>query len=74
MGAIIAQLSIGKQYFFEKFCGKDDMAKKFYAVRKGKTPGIYTSWDLCRAQVHGFSGAEYKSFPTREAAGNTPRM
>jgi ribonuclease HI len=65
MGAIIAQLSIGKQYF----CGKDDMAKKFYAVRKGKTPGIYTSWDLCRAQVHGFSGAEYKSFPTREAAG-----
>lgn len=44
------------------------MAKKFYAVRKGKAPGIYTSWDMCRAQVHGFSGAEYKSFSTNEEA------
>ncbi|HCT89768.1 MAG TPA: RNase H [Lachnospiraceae bacterium] len=44
------------------------MAKKFYAVRKGKVPGIYTSWDLCREQVHGFSSAEYKSFPTKEEA------
>ncbi|MCI8591812.1 MAG: reverse transcriptase-like protein [Lachnospiraceae bacterium] len=44
------------------------MAKKFYAVRKGKTPGIYTSWDLCREQVRGFSGAEYKGFPTMEEA------
>ena len=40
------------------------MAKKYYAVRKGKTAGIYMSWDECKAQVQGFSGAEYKSFPT----------
>ncbi|MCI6498339.1 ribonuclease H1 domain-containing protein [Lachnospiraceae bacterium HCP1S3_C3] len=40
------------------------MAKKYYAVRKGKTAGIYMSWDDCKAQVQGFSGAEYKSFPT----------
>lgn len=35
---------------------------KYYAVRKGKVPGIYTSWDECKIQVHGFKGAIYKSF------------
>lgn len=40
------------------------MTKKYYAVRKGKTAGIYMNWDDCKAQVQGFSGAEYKSFPT----------
>ncbi len=44
------------------------MAQKFYAVRQGKVPGIYLSWDDCRAQVHGYSQAVYKSFPTREEA------
>ena len=46
------------------------MAKKFYAVKQGKKPGIYTTWDQCKAQVHGFSGAVYKSFPTKEEAEN----
>lgn len=36
--------------------------KKYYAVKKGKTPGIYMTWDDCKAQVDGFSGAIYKSF------------
>ncbi len=40
------------------------MAAKFYAVRNGIKPGIYRTWDECRAMVHGVSGAEYKSFPT----------
>lgn len=44
------------------------MAKKYYAVRKGKTTGIFETWDACKAQVTGFSGAEYKSFPTIEEA------
>lgn len=38
------------------------MAKKVYAVRKGRTTGIFMSWDDCKAQVDGFAGAEYKSF------------
>ena len=38
------------------------MAKKVYAVRKGRTTGLFLSWDDCRAQVDGFAGAEYKSF------------
>lgn len=44
------------------------MASKFYAVRKGVTPGIYQSWAECKAMVTGFSGAEYKSFPTLQEA------
>ena len=44
--------------------------KKVYAVRKGRTPGIYMTWDDCKAQVDGFAGAEYKSFadPAEAAA------
>lgn len=38
------------------------MAKKYYAVRKGKTTGIFESWDECRESVSGYSGAEYKGF------------
>ena len=38
------------------------MAKKYYAVRVGKTPGIYLTWDDCKAMVEGYPGAKYKSF------------
>ncbi|QNQ81703.1 ribonuclease H family protein [Lactobacillus sp. PV012] len=41
---------------------------KFYAVRKGKRPGIYTSWNEAKEQVSGFSGAVYKSFTTLNEA------
>lgn len=41
---------------------------KYYAVRKGKNPGIYTTWEACKAQVHGFKGAIYKSFPNKKEA------
>ena len=44
------------------------MAKKYYAVKQGVVPGIYESWAECEAQVKGFSGAMYKSFPTLEDA------
>ena len=44
------------------------MTSKFYAVRKGITPGIYQSWTECKAMVTGYSGAEYKSFPTLQEA------
>lgn len=35
---------------------------KFYAVKKGRIPGIYTSWPTCQKQISGFSGALHKSF------------
>ena len=39
-----------------------------YAVKVGRQPGIYTTWDLCRAQVDGYKGAIHKKFPTRAEA------
>lgn len=45
------------------------MAKnKYYAVKIGKTPGIYQTWSECEEQVKGVSGASYKSFSTLEEA------
>lgn len=41
---------------------------KYYAVRKGKIPGIYRTWSECKDQVHKFSGAIYKSFKTLHEA------
>lgn len=41
---------------------------KFYVVWKGVNPGIYTSWDECKQQVHGYDAALYKSFSTMEEA------
>ena len=41
---------------------REDMAKKYYAVRIGKTPGIYFTWDDCKTMVEGYPGAKYKSF------------
>jgi viroplasmin and RNaseH domain-containing protein len=35
---------------------------KYYAVKCGVKPGIYTNWPDCKAQVDGFRGAVFKSF------------
>lgn len=43
-------------------------SKKYYAVKNGKVPGIYETWDECQKNVTGFPGAEYKSFKTMEEA------
>ncbi len=44
------------------------MPQKYYAVRKGKKTGIFNTWDECKKNVDGFSGAQYKSFKTKEEA------
>lgn len=44
------------------------MGKKYYAVKQGKVPGIYETWEECKEQVHGYSGAEYKSFELKSDA------
>ena len=41
---------------------------KYYAVRKGRKPGIYTTWDECSKQTIGFPGAEFASFTSEEDA------
>lgn len=41
---------------------------KFYAVARGRQPGIYSSWDEAKAQVNGYPRALYKSFKTQTDA------
>ncbi len=43
---------------------------KYYAVKNGRKIGIFESWDECKRQVMGFSGASYKSFSNRIDAEN----
>ena len=40
------------------------MAKKFYVVWRGIKTGMFHDWPTTLALVDGFSGAQYKSFPT----------
>ncbi len=42
--------------------------KRFYVVWKGRKTGVFSSWEAARAQVEGFSGAQYKGFASREEA------
>ena len=42
--------------------------KKYYVVWKGKKSGIYSSWNVCKRQIDGFEGAQYKSFASLEDA------
>ncbi|CAG2179571.1 unnamed protein product, partial [Oppiella nova] len=44
------------------------MPSKYYAVRRGRAPGVYNSWDECKSQVDGYSGAQFKSFRTAAEA------
>lgn len=44
------------------------MMSAYYAVAKGKTVGIFSTWNECQTQVSGFKGAVYKKFPTEAEA------
>lgn len=39
-----------------------------YAVKTGRKPGIYKTWEECKAQVDGYSGAQYKKFTILDEA------
>lgn len=41
---------------------------KYYAVRKGRKPGIYYSWDETKVQVDHYPGAIFKSFDSLDKA------
>ena len=36
----------------------------YYAVFKGRIPGIYDTWDKCQQQVNGFPASKFKKFKT----------
>lgn len=42
--------------------------KRYYVVWNGVNPGIYNSWDECKAQIEGVKQALYKSFATLDEA------
>ena len=55
------------------------MKTKYYAVRVGRVPGIYTTWVECEKQVKYFRKAVFKSFKFRCDAehfikGTIPRL
>lgn len=41
---------------------------KWYAVARGRNPGVYRCWERARQQVDGFSCAMHKAFKSREEA------
>ena len=41
---------------------------KWYAVYRGRTPGVYRTWAEAEPLVKGFTGAQYKSFATEAEA------
>ncbi|KAM5165090.1 ribonuclease H1 [Mantella aurantiaca] len=44
------------------------MVRMFYAVRRGRKPGVYNTWDECKKQVECFAGARYKKFGCEQDA------
>lgn len=46
------------------------METKYYAVRVGRSTGVFLTWAECQKQVTGFPGAVFKSFTTIEEAEN----
>lgn len=43
---------------------------KFYAVKKGRKEGIFTTWDECKEQIYKYPNAVYKSFLNLKDAEN----
>ncbi|MCJ1288060.1 hypothetical protein MMC26_007413 [Xylographa opegraphella] len=61
----------------ERFMAGEDPAKgagtssspyKFYAVRSGRVPGIYTDWPSAQKQIIGWTKPKHKCFSTRAEA------
>ncbi|KAI0330691.1 ribonuclease H-like protein [Cubamyces sp. BRFM 1775] len=48
--------------------GPPDSEVSFYAVAKGRIPGIYCDWADCKAQVLNYYGAKYKKCASPHAA------
>lgn len=44
------------------------MKRKYYVVWTGRAPGIYDTWEECKAQVEGFPGARYRAYTDLEEA------
>ena len=56
----------------ERFVAGDNMESdapsRFYAVKSGRKPGIYTDWPSAQAQITGWQKPKHRSFLTRSEA------
>jgi len=41
---------------------------KYYVVFEGRKPGVYDTWEECKTQVNGYSGAAFRSCRTKAEA------
>lgn len=51
-----------------KTSNKKSDTKYYYVVHKGKSPGIYSTWNECKVNVQGYKGAKFKKFDNIEQA------
>lgn len=52
----------------KKFLTAMGRKRKFYAVAKGRSTGVYNTWNECKQETQYFSGARYKAFPSEREA------
>lgn len=43
-------------------------SETYYVVRKGRKEGLYGTWEECKAEINGYSGAEYKKIKGKKEA------
>ncbi|XP_030044629.1 ribonuclease H1 isoform X3 [Microcaecilia unicolor] len=65
LGFLILQLP---RALFASPAGLVLAGRMYYAVRAGREPGVYRTWEECKEQVNRFHSARYKKFPTEEEA------
>ena len=42
--------------------------KKYYVVWQGHKKGVFSSWNSCKKQIDGYTGAQYKAFSDKKTA------
>lgn len=52
----------------------NDNSTRFYAVQRGKVPGVYSNWAEAQEQIKGFTRPRYKKFDTRKEAEEFVKM
>ncbi|KHJ93797.1 hypothetical protein OESDEN_06288 [Oesophagostomum dentatum] len=52
----------------KKKTSSEDKPTSYYAVARGHTTGVFTSWEECKKQTTGFKGAKFKKFDNEEEA------
>lgn len=67
MTVSIIQLIIKHQKFILK-CYGGVQKVKYYAVKVGKTVGIFDNWEECNASIKGFPGQEFRAFASKMEA------